>query len=201
MTKEAQRRRRRNTAAEELYRKFHGKRGKTRDTGLAIADFDSHPELAQLGTLVSLIIGEYVRLVMNDSGVKEVERLEADDPDAWFQQISFGRNPPQVAAEPSGKQIYFVGGNQDISQVLTKFDGFDRSQELIELGPCLLIEYQTRKRFDKFQPVIYFHALGEESGGFAGDNGANPQLMYNRVRHQLSLVGGNYRIDPSGIID
>ena len=167
------------------------------DTGLPIADFNSHPDLAALGVAVSLVVGERVRLILGERGIKEVERLEADDKRAWFEQIWFDRNQPQVAAEPSGRQLFFVGGNQDISEYLRKIPA-DVGKELIDCGPCLLMEYKTQKGFDGFRTVTYFHALGEESGGFPGDNGHNPRLMYNRVRRRLALVGGRYKIKPDG---
>ena len=141
-----------DSGSDKMYRTFHGKRGKTIDTGLPIADFNSHPHLAALGVAVSVVIGERVRIILDDKGVKEVERLEADDKRAWFEQIGFDRNPPQVASEPSGKQIFFVGGNQDISAELRNTP-VDTSKELIDCGPCLLLEYKTQKGFDDFRTV------------------------------------------------
>ncbi len=119
----------------------------------------------------------------------------------WACEIDFDFNrAPDVAAEPSGKQIYFVRGDQDIGEYLAKLP-VDSRKELIDLGPCIRLEYFTQKKFDNFADVKYFHAFGEETGEFPGDNGANPRLMYHRVRRRLALVGGVYTIKPDGIVD
>jgi hypothetical protein len=185
------------STSEDLYRNFHGKKH-SRITTIQVeeADYGSHPDLAQLGKLVSLTVGEGVKLTG-----KFLNIPEAMEDGAWAQEIGFDHNVPDVAAEPAGKQIYFVGGNQDISSFLGRFPGIDRSKELLDLGPCIRLEYLTQKRFDKFQDVSYFHALGEETGEYPGDNGANPRLLYNRIRRRLYLVGGKYHVKPEGIVD
>ena len=189
--------RKRNQSSEELYTKFHGRGpNKTFDTGLPIADYGSHPDLAQLGRLISLTVGEGVKLTGN-----LLDRPELVEDGGWACQIDFDFNrAPDVAAEPSGKQIFFVGGDQDISAYLSKLP-VDRAKELLDLGPCIRLEYFTQKKFDQVRDVSYFHALGEETGEYPGDNGANPRLMYHRVRRKLALVGGLYTIKPEGIVD
>jgi hypothetical protein len=77
----------------------------------------------------------------------------------------------------------------------------DPTKELITLGPCVRIEYFTTKDFDHRRPTGYFHAFGEESGGFPGDNGSTPTLIFNRIRRKLFLVGGVYHIEGDGIVD
>jgi hypothetical protein len=175
--------------AADLYRKFHGKRA-DKVTEVAIADYDTHPELAQLGKLVSLMVGENVKLTGKEHSIPE--KIEGEK--GWSQTIQFSaREAPDVAAEPGGRQIYFVGGNQDLSGSLSYFP-VDRTKELIDLGQCLRIEYFTRKHFDKFQPVTYWHVLGEETGEV-------PRLMFDKNRKQLCLVGGAYKVKPEGIVN
>jgi hypothetical protein len=188
--------------SEALYKKFHGHSSRQTTNFPDDADYNSHRTLAQLGLAVSLYVGERCRLILHDSrGVTEVQHIDPEEP-GWCVQITFKKqeNPPHVAATPNGHQIYFVGGNQDISEVLPKFH-VDIRKDLLDLGPCLVLEYHTQKGFDHFVPRIYFHALAEESGGFAGDNGLNPRLMYNHVKRKLYLVGGVYEIHPDGIVD
>ena len=181
--------------SDDLYKKFHGRRGKDVFLQVEDADFNSHKDLAALGKLISLTVGEGVKLTG-----KFLDQPEAFEDDAWAVKLEFPLNAPVVAAQPEGSQMFFVGGNQDISRYLAKFP-VDTSKELIPLGPCIRIEYHTEKRFDRFQPVNYFHALGEESGEYPGENGANPILLYNRIRRKLYLVGGSYHVKPEGIVD
>ncbi len=191
-----------NPSSEDLYRQFHGRAGRRITDFPDDADYNSHKSLAQLGVAVSLYVGERVDLEINDTrGITAIKQQDGEDP-GWCVQIKFHprQNPPHVAAEPSGRQIYFVGGNQDISEYLPMFH-VDIEKDLLDLGPCMVLEYHTEKGFDQFRPQVYFHCLGEESGGFPGDNGLNPRLMYNRVKRRLYLLGGSYRIKPEGIVD
>jgi len=188
---------RRNPTSEDLYKSFHGRRA-AKSTIIEVneADYGSHPDLAKLGDLISLTVGEGVRLTG-----KHLNQAEALNDEAWCAEILIDQQrPADVAAEPTGKQIYFVRGNQDISLQLDKFP-VDRGKELLDLGPCIRIEYFTEKGFDKFRPTAYFHAFGEESGDFPGDNGFTPTLLFNRIRRRLYLVGGVYHVEPDGIVD
>lgn len=187
--------------SDDLFKKFHGRTGTNRIIGLREgdleADYNSHPDLANLGKLVSLYVGEGVKLTGKFLHVPEVM-----EDGAWAVEIDFQKkpNPPDVASEPDGHHIYFVGGNQDITEYLARFP-VDRTKELLDLGPCLRLEYFTQKAFDRQRDIKYFHALGEESGDYPGDNGANPRLLYNRIRRRLYLVGGQYHVKPEGIVD
>jgi len=190
---------RRNPTSEELYKRFHG-RASTKESVIEVedADFNSHPDLAKLGDLMSLTVGEGIELT--GKYLNQPKPLD-DEEDSWCVQIDFDQQRPvAVAAEPNGKQIFFVGGDQDIARYLSEFP-VDASKEFIVLGPCIRIEYLTEKGFDQFRPTRYFHATGEESGEYPGDNGANPILLFNRVRRKLFLQGGVYTVKPDGIVD
>jgi hypothetical protein len=188
---------RRNPTSDDLYQKFHGRRA-SKSTVIEVneADYGSHPDLAKLGDLLSLTVGVDVKLTG-----KHLNQPEAMEEDAWCVEIKFDpQRPVAVAAEPDGKQLFFVKGDQDISRYLDKFP-VDRGKELLDLGPCIRLEYFTEKGFDHFQPTAYFHATGEESGEYPGDNGFNPTLLFNRIRRKLYLVGGVYHVEPDGIVD
>jgi hypothetical protein len=187
-------------SAEQLYTDFHGRAPSKTKTFPSDVDYNNHPKLAQLGVANSLWVGERCELILHERrGVTEIRHTDPDD-EGWCVRIDFKWNPPDVASEPSGRQMYFVGGNQDISAYLRQFH-VDERKDWIDLGPCVLIEYETQKEFDKFEPYVYFHALGEETGEYPGDNGLNPRLMYNRVRKRLFLSGGSYVVKPEGIVD
>lgn len=195
----------RNPTSDDLFKKFHGY-GANKDTivelqeGALQADYNSHPDLAKLGDGIELHVGENIGLKGKD--LDRPYALEHGDEYAWCVKISLSQQRiVDVAGEPNGKQIYFVKGDQDISLQLSEIPIVDPTKELITLGPCVRIAYLTTKDFDHRQPTIYFHAFGEESGGFAGDNGFTPTLLFNRIRRRLYLVGGVYHVEPDGIVD
>ena len=158
-----------------LYKKFHGKPpANMRDTKLPVADYDSHPELAQLGKLVSITIGEQ----------------NIDEP--WAKKITWSpAEAPDLAAEPGGKQLYIVGGKQDLSDLLRNLP-VDIEKVKLDLGFCYQVEYLTAKKFDRFKPIVYYHDLGEETG-------VPPRITYNRKNKRIHFVGGEYVVRPEGI--
>ena len=201
------------SAADELYRKFHG-RGPDKITTMLVDGIDpygGHPELTSLGPLVRLVVGEDVEL--SDEGeveaadwVNEIlfvpsmreyrsitERLDAKSPEdvrkfkGWLKSVG----APDVAAVPNTRQIYFVGGNQNLDEQLVRL-GADPEKDLCDLGFCYLIEYFAQKRFDRFEPTTYFHQFGEKSG-------VRPRLIYLRVPKLLLLGGGEYVVRSVGI--
>ena len=160
----------------ELYRQFHGRDAtKLTDVLQRIVSRDSY---AGLGTLV--------RLVING----ETEINFPDD----------GRDSVMLASDPKGRQLFLIGGDQDVSALLQGRKGVDRTKDLIDLGElkgfgkARSIEYFTRKKFDNFQPITYVHEFGEVSG-------VRPRLQYDRLNKQLHIVGGNYQVKPEGIVD
>jgi hypothetical protein len=161
----------------DLAVKFHGRRiGMDKDTGLPVADYGSHDELGQLGKVASLTIGD-----------KEAEK-------PWCKRITWGgKEAPDLAAEPGGTQLYLVGGNQNIDRSLDKLP-IDASKDMLDLGFAYQIEYFTRKEFDNFQPVTYYHDLGEETG-------ESPRVVYDRVKRRIHLVGGAYKVKPEGVVN
>lgn len=207
------------TAADKAYKKFHGAHP---DSKLAfdiplLDPYGAHPEISQFGLLVRLVVGEGIEVHgREDSDEFEIERIEED---GWNAEISFvpslanykrevrslrtqsdidqfksrlrKAGTPDLAGAPDGDQIYFAGGNQDIGPQLEKL-GTNHSKEFIDCGFVYMVEYFTQKRFDRMQPVDYYHAFGEVSG-------VQPRLMFWRNVPLLQLVGGEYTIKPAGI--
>jgi len=98
-----------------------------------------------------------------------------------------------VACDPAGNQIYFVGGNQDLTDILDQA-GIDHSKDLIDVGECQFIIYTADKDFDNFEEKDYQHEFGEESG-------ERPRLMFDRLNQQMYLVGGAYEVKREGIVN
>lgn len=108
------------------------------------------------------------------------------------QKISFGEgeSAPLIVSDSTAKQIYFVGGNQDISAALEAFGAFESHQAgWVELGQGRRIDYQGRKEHvadpdeDKWK-----HEHGEE-------NGVLPTVLFDTRSKRLLYEGGDYRIE------
>ena len=200
-------------AADLLYRKFHG-RGPDKIRNLLVQGIDpygNHPALTSLGPLIRLVVGEDVELA------KDGSVIDAD----WVNEINFvpmaeyrratetvdAKNPaevrelkcwlksagaPDVAAVPNTRQLYFIGGQQLLDDAALRTLGCDPEKDLCDLGDCFLIEYFAQKRFDEFQPMTYYHALGEVTH-------VQPRLIYRRPQKMLELVGGEYVVKAAGI--
>jgi hypothetical protein len=107
------------------------------------------------------------------------------------QKISFGEGDraPIIVSDSSAKQIYFVGGNQDISSALAAFGAIDKGNGLVELGQGRRIDYQGRKEHVASPDEdLWKHHHGEE-------NGALPTVLFDTRSKRLLYEGGDYRIE------
>jgi hypothetical protein len=98
-----------------------------------------------------------------------------------------------VSSDPAGNQIYFLGGNQDVTGILPK-RGVDSNKDFIDMGECDCIIYTADKDFDNFEEKDYQHEFGEETG-------ERPRLMFDRLNQQLYLIGGAYEVKREGIVN
>jgi hypothetical protein len=96
-----------------------------------------------------------------------------------------------VASDPAGNQIYFLGGNQDVTGIMPKGTA---QKDFIDLGECDVIIYTADKDFDNFEEKDYQHEFGEETG-------ERPRLMFDRLNQQLYLIGGAYEVKREGIVN
>jgi hypothetical protein len=102
--------------------------------------------------------------------------------------LDFAGENVKLASAPNGRQLYLIGGNQDMDPELDGFEGVDPEKDLIDLGEVGFVVYEARKKHAGFEPIEYVHELGEETGEL-------PRLMYDRLKHELFFVGGEYFID------
>jgi hypothetical protein len=201
--------------ADKFYRKFHG-RGPDKITELLVRGIDpygEHKALTSLGPLIRLVVGEGIELDEKDGSVTAAEwvneinfvpmaeyRRATEEVDsknaaevrelrAWLQKVGA---PDVAGVPPKGQHLYFVGGEQRLTDADLVKLGCNPEKDLCDLGDCFLIEYFAQKRFDQFQPMTYFHALGEVTG-------VQPRLIYRRQAKMLELVGGEYVVMASGI--
>jgi len=110
------------------------------------------------------------------------------------QQITFQKPRPIIVADETARQIYFVGGDQDLGNEALAFATHQRGGLLI-LGGARRIDYKQRKEHVS-QPDAdeWRHEFGEESG-------VRPTLLYDRTNRRLLLEGGEYVIRPEGIVN
>lgn len=110
------------------------------------------------------------------------------------QQINFKKSErPILVSDESARQLWFVGGGQDVSSSLSAFGA--AGDGIVELGELRRIDYKQRKEHvphpdhDEWR-----HELGEESG-------VRPVLLFDTRHKRLLLRGGEYEVRPEGIIN
>ncbi len=102
-------------------------------------------------------------------------------------KFTFAGDGVKLASSPDGKQLYAIGGNQNIERCLSDDS---KGKDFIDLGDALEVQYTARKVHGGYEPVEYYHKFGEKTG-------ALPRLMYDKLRKQIFFIGGDYRIDTS----
>lgn len=154
---------------EELFREFHGRDPKKI---LEMQESDvMRKTYVALGPLVELLI----------------------DAPAGRVTIGFDRDSVKLASDPTGHQLYCIGGNQNLDSQIERF-GSDVMKDFIELGIGIKVTYFDRKRVDNFNAFDYVHKLGEETG-------EPPILFYDKLKKRIFFVGGRYRVEAPGIIN
>jgi len=164
------RRRTRNPEMEEairLYEEFHGRPPNNINEYELTEEYRS--ELAELGQLIEL-------------------RFTLAGDDKAIPLTRFAKC--QVACTEDGRNLYFIGGN---TRVDVQALGIE-PRDYVELGVCSYISYHTVKGFHDFEPMIYFHHFGEDSG-------KQPMLLYDALNECLFIAGGDYTVQPAGIVN
>jgi hypothetical protein len=148
--------------AVKLFQSFHGRDPK--DIVEKHVSAEVRKDYAALGDLEHLLVvtplGQTVKFNFHGDGVK-------------------------LASSPDGKQLYCLGGNQNLTQCLTP-DSLEK--DFVDLGEGAEVQYLARKIHGNFEPISYFHKFGEKTG-------ARPQLMYDKLKRQIFFVGGEYFIN------
>jgi hypothetical protein len=100
-----------------------------------------------------------------------------------------------VVSDHTARQLWFVAGDQDVTDSLEQFGARDSGIGKYELGEAVRIDYKQRKEHVP-QPEIdeWRHEFGEEDG-------KRPRLYFDARHKRLLLEGGNYRIEKAGIIN
>jgi hypothetical protein len=123
-------------------------------------------------------------------GIGEAEYHGNDLVQHWEELpfLDFADNAVKLASAPNGRQLYLIGGTQDVTDTLGDFEGVDPEKDLIDLGVAGFVVYDARKKHSNFEPIEWVHELGEKGGEL-------PRIMYDRLKQELFFVGGEYFID------
>lgn len=179
------RKRKQNSAAASsaLYEQFHGK------PSTSILEIEEewhiHKNLAQLGTLVE------IKVLLNPTESKSNQRratLAVPHSDNVLKGVQL------CSSEGKGpKTLYLIGGDQSLPLKALGFTSADE-KDLMYIGEIEEITYRTRKHFDQFKKIDYYHGLGEVSK-------VRPQLLYRSRDKKLLIAGGQYDVRPEGIVN
>lgn len=130
---------------------------------------------------------------MEYTALGDLEYLIVEPPGKPVVKIDCEGDRVKLASSADGAQLYLIGGNQNVTDMLGKFTD-DASKDFIELGTAIEVQYFAHKAVGNFQPVSYYHKFGEESG-------VAPVAMFDRLKKQIFLIGGEYRIEAPGIVN
>lgn len=116
-------------------------------------------------------------------------------PHAGGQVLEIRGNNVIVVSDESARQIYFVGGDQDITEALPMFGAIDRGQDVYELGEARSIYYQQRKEHVPDPDQDHWrHEFGEETG-------ERPRALFDARHKRILLDGGAYEVRREGIVN
>lgn len=173
-------------AADALYESFHGR--PPSESVEVTYQKHLHENLTALGDLVQIQIttpfGKQCTInvaeTKNPKVLPDVSQLPRD------QRVL-------LCSSEDGKQLYFLGGSQDVDVHKLGFSNEDVKDSML-LGVIEEITYQTEKEFDNYERISYYHKLGEESG-------VQPVLIFDPISELLSVSGGRYVAAPEGLRD
>ena len=100
-----------------------------------------------------------------------------------------------VVSDESAQQLWFVGGDQDVTDSLAQFGALERGPNLYELGEARRIDYEQRKEHVPDPDQDHWrHSFGEETD-------VRPKVLFDRAHKRLMLEGGQYEIRREGIVN
>lgn len=141
-------------------------------------------------------------------------------------RINFANDKVKLAGSPDGKQLYCIGGNQNILPILKNL-GLDTSKEFISIGRWYCVYYVASKSMTNFEPTEWEHYFGcvdeiralmkqsEEKGWSNAEFQAAvekvmketpplerdlPEAVYDKRNERILCAGGSYYGDWPGII-
>jgi hypothetical protein len=179
----------RNPASDDaasLYETFHG--SPSEHVTEYITDEFERTHFAELGDLIELKV---------ETTTGKLAPLNAPDPaDSDIESIV------KLASSPDGKQLYFIGGDQEIDVEALGFGERDIRDHMV-IGLVCEFTYRTQKKFDNFEDIDYYHETGEETKvkRVFDDFRRKPTLLYNPIDRTMKLAGGLYEVKDVGVVN
>ena len=184
----------------KLVEEFHGRPYEEIVDGIESEKYDS--TVSQLAILVELT-------VLSTNG-KNVIPIRFQDSDV----VEDKQNPNNVlvCANPTGTQLYIMGGDQDIGDPGAILEQLGQEhidemldRDLVPLGDCYSICYFTDKHHlvgpkSQAKGTPYNHEFGENDIK-EGYEPTRPILIYDQRNKNFKLIGGSYRIEDVGIVN
>lgn len=157
-----------------------------------------------------------------------MEELAVATPNGELHELALS-NAVHLCADPAGRQLYLIGGDQSLTTAGIRAMGGDPRQDVIDLGEVVAICYVAVKRhLGNADDDAYHHFFGEadaqkqagddavaafygdydageppDSAGFYEEfpNLRRPRLIYDRLSKQMSFAGGSYVVRDVGIVN
>ena len=184
----------------KLVEEFHGRPYEEIVDGIESEKYDS--TVSQLAVLVELTV-----ISTNGKNVIPIRFNETD-------VVKDMKDPNNVlvCANPTGTQLYIIGGDQDIGnprEILEQLgqEHIDEllDRDLVPLGDCYSICYFTDKHHlvgpkSQAKGTPYNHEFGENDIK-EGYEPTRPILVYDQRNKNFKLIGGSYRIEDVGIVN
>ena len=123
-------------AGKKLYRGFHGK----------------EPERVR-----DLAIATEVQKTYVFGGGLAAARFLQDDGHEW--KVKFTGDDIKLCSSPQGNQLYCIGGNQDLLDILND-QGVDTTKDLVSIGRWYCVYYDAAKSVTNFDMTEWEHYFG-----------------------------------------
>jgi hypothetical protein len=179
--------------AGELYEEFHqAKPGQFGED--QVLELDEEQPMPKH----TAVLGDLKALGLDDrEEYGDGHHLSSDEMvDGWrhCSRISFAERDVKLAADPSGGQLYCVGGDQELSSSDLEQMGAVRRGDEFLIGPAVFIVYNARKMNQGGSYDGYVHTFGERGG-------RRPTIYYDPEIERIILRGGSYRVEGVGIVN
>lgn len=130
--------------------------------------------------------GDYTAL--GNMGSLWLEQVKGEPSDWPNPDIEFKKQDKvKLATDSKGKQLYLVGGNQQLPLDYLEKHGVSVDKRFISLGEVYGISYLTEKSFEGYRQGEYAHEFGEKTG-------ERPFAFYDAELERIVLAGGGYSI-------
>lgn len=163
------------------------KRTNPNDTQQAVRLFETFH-----GKKANEIVEKHVSAAMRKdyTALGSLDYLKIRTPLGQLVEFSFESDGVKLASSPDGRQLYAIGGNQNVERCV---DDDSLQKDLIDLGDGVEVAYTARKIHTGYTPTQWFHKFGEKTGSL-------PRIGYDKLRKQIFFIGGDYYIDTKAAV-